>query len=415
VRPLTRETVELVNAEAGDGLAERRLAAFEDYARTGMPSSTDAGWRYVELDLDLDDFTLAPAPGAPLADDAFVSAVTNPAGSARIVDGHVVSAEHDTTAGFGPGPCLLDLIPAKADKFAAAHLAFGGRGVVIDVPAGTVIDRPFVVDVQATQPGSISFPSVTVRAGADAEVSVMVLFRSPEGVELVQAPHLVVDAGDAARVRMSTAQILGERATSITHQKVRIGRDATVRVGEVGLGGRLARLDLNLDLVGAGSSTEVVGLYFGQHNQVLDYRMVMNHIGRNTSSDVFLKGAVEDEAQSVFTGLLRIERDAIRSSAFETNRNLVLSPGAKAHSVPNLEILCDDVMCGHGSSVGPLEEEHLYYLRSRGLSQARAERVLIRGFFSEVIDRLPVPGLGDAIRAVVYRRFSQAQAEGRLA
>jgi Fe-S cluster assembly protein SufD len=186
-------------------------------------------------------------------------------------------------------------------------------------------------------------------------------------------------------------------------------------LGEVGLGGTFSRVDLGAELRGNGSSVEVVGLYFGEHEQVLDYRLVMNHIGRNTSSDVFLKGAVEDAARSVFTGLLRIEEDAVRTSAFETNRNLVLSPGAKAHSVPTLEILCNDVVCGHASSVGPLEEEHLYYLQSRGISRARAERLLIRGFFSEVIDRLPSTRLAGPIRDVVYRRFSEAQEAGRIA
>jgi Fe-S cluster assembly protein SufD len=159
----------------------------------------------------------------------------------------------------------------------------------------------------------------------------------------------------------------------------------------------------------------MVGLYFGEGSQTLDYRMLINHSGRNTSSDVFLKGAVEDDAQSVFTGLLRIEKDARRTSTFETNRNLVLSENAKAHSVPNLEILCDDVICGHASSVGPLEEDHLYYLQSRGLSKDRAERLLIKGFFQEVIDRLPIEGLEGPVSEEVFRRFVQAQKEGRVA
>ncbi|NND84905.1 MAG: Fe-S cluster assembly protein SufD, partial [Acidimicrobiia bacterium] len=136
--------------------------------------------------------------------------------------------------------------------------------------------------------------------------------------------------------------------------------------------------------------------------------------GKNTSSDVFLKGAVEDEASSVFTGLLRIEEDATRTSAFETNRNLVLSESASAQSVPNLEILCNDVICGHGSTVGQLEEEHLYYLMSRGLPKDRAERVLVRGFFEEIINRLPVAEVADPVRAVVHDKFATAQAEGRI-
>jgi Fe-S cluster assembly protein SufD len=143
--------------------------------------------------------------------------------------------------------------------------------------------------------------------------------------------------------------------------------------------------------------------------------VVINHVGRNTTSDVFLKGAVEDHAESVFTGLLRIEKDAEKTSTFETNRNLVLSENAKAHSVPNLEILCNDVICGHGSSVGPLEEDHLYYLQSRGLPKQRAERLLIRGFFQEVIDRLPIQGIEEPVSQEVFRRFVTAQEEGRVA
>jgi Fe-S cluster assembly protein SufD len=212
-----------------------------------------------------------------------------------------------------------------------------------------------------------------------------------------------------------SVQSLDHAASTVVHQRARIGRDATSRIGEVGLGGDLARLDLEVSLDGDGASSDVVGLFFGEGSQTLDYRMVINHVGRNTTSDVFLKGALEDESQSVFTGLLRIEKEAQKTSTFETNRNLVLSENAKAHSVPNLEILCDDVVCGHASSVGPLEEDHLYYLQSRGLRKERAERLLIRGFFNEVIDRLPIEGIADPVSAEVFSRFLHAQAQGRVA
>jgi Fe-S cluster assembly protein SufD len=222
-------------------------------------------------------------------------------------------------------------------------------------------------------------------------------------------PEVDLDVADGGNLRFQSVQNLDHAASIVIHQRLRLGRDATSRMGEVGLGADLGRLDLGIDMTGDGSSSEVVGLYFGEKSQTLDYRLVVEHIGRNTSSDVFLKGALEDEAQSVFTGLLRIEKDARKTSTFETNRNLVLSEHAKAHSVPNLEILCDDVICGHASSVGPLEEEHLYYLQSRGLSQARAERLLIRGFFAEVIDRLPIGDIATAVSDEVFRRFLNAQ------
>jgi Fe-S cluster assembly protein SufD len=412
---LTIETLEQLISSGDSAAADQRRAAFETFASLPMPSPKDEAWRYVELDMDLDQYGLAEEPGDPIADDAFVGSVEDAVGRATIVDGYVTAVDHDSKAAF---EARLDLAGSPGigggDKFAAASLAFAGEGIVLDVPSGTTIERPFIIDLQATQPGVISFPSVHVRLGDDAEAAVLVLMRSAAGA-VAQAPNVTLRAGNAARLRYTNAQVMGHDAINIVRQRASAGNDATVRLGEVALGGTFSRVDLGVDLEGNGSSVEVVGLYFGEHEQVLDYRMVMNHIGRNTSSDVYLKGAVEDDARSVFTGLLRIEKDAVRTSAFETNRNLVLSPGAKAHSVPNLEILCDDVICGHGSSVGPLEEDHLYYLQSRGISRARAERLLIRGFFSEVIDRLPSSRLADPIRDVVYRRFSEAQQEGRIA
>lgn len=420
MRSLSHDTLEQMLGDAPAGLAERRRAAFEVFADSAMPHSKLESWRYVELGLDLDDLALPEGPGAPLPPSPFVDAVADAAGRAVLVDGFLVDISHDTPADFRSAVdawserALPDLVDPATDKFAAANLAFAGDGVALRVPRNAVVDAPFLVDVQATTASTISFPSISIELEENAEASVILVYRSPEGVALAQTPRVTAVAGNGARLRLTTAQVLGHGATSITHQRVELGRDAGVKIGEVGLGGSFARQDLGVRLVGTGASAEVVGIYFGEREQVLDYRMVIDHVGPNTSSDVFLKGAVEDEAQSVFTGLLRIEENASRVSAFETNRNLVLSEGAKAHSVPNLEILCDDVVCGHGSSVGPLEESHLYYLMSRGLSRARAERVLIRGFFEEVIARLPSTRLEAPIRAAVYSRFTEAQAEGRV-
>jgi Fe-S cluster assembly protein SufD len=154
------------------------------------------------------------------------------------------------------------------------------------------------------------------------------------------------------------------------------------------------------------------GIYFGDGRQVLDYRIHVTHYGPHTTSDIFLKGAVADRAQAVWTGLMRIEKPAVGTSAFETNRNLVLSDGAKVHSVPNLEILTDDLQCGHGSSSGPLDEDQLYYLMSRGLPRDKAERLLVRGFFNEILSKLAVPGLAPPSRAAVAAKFAGAQQRG---
>lgn len=383
------------------------------------PTGSEEEWRYVDLGLDLADFAPATSPGAAMEPDAFLTeALAQSAGRVTIVDGTVVDVTLDSDDFVVRRLADLDSLsvaaPVDRDKFAAAHLAFATDGVRVEVPPRTVMERPLVIDVQATQSGVAVFPHIEVAVRAEADAGVIVVYRSPDDAEMVAVPGITLEADDGGRVRFVSVQEWGSQTVGVVHQRVRLGRDTTGRIGEVGLGSRVGRLDLHVGLEGAGSSAEVVGLYFGEDHQNLDYRMVINHIGRNTSSDVFLKGAVEDHAQSVFTGLIRIEKGALRSSAFETNRNLVLSENAKAHSVPNLEILCDDVICGHGSSVGPLEQDHVYYLQSRGLSRERAERMLIRGFFTEVIDRLPIPVVGAPVQEAVFRRFVEAQEAGRL-
>ena len=140
----------------------------------------------------------------------------------------------------------------------------------------------------------------------------------------------------------------------------------------------------------------------------------MRHAGENTNSEMFLKGAVEDEALSVFTGLIRIEEEAQRSNAFQTNRNLLLSDAAAAQSVPNLEILANDVKCGHGSTVGPLDLDQRYYLMSRGLDGERADRLQVKGFFEEALARFPDQSVTGGLRSRINAKYIEAQEEGRL-
>ncbi len=399
--------------------ASQMDAAFEVFESLSEPSGAEEDWRYVDFDLAFSDLRPVEAPGAALGDDRFTTALSSRSGRVLIVDGSVVEASSEvaTVSRFstiGDDPAIPHLLPVDHNKLAAAHTAFAHDGVMIELAPDAVMESPLVVEVQATTEGTATFPHVVVRIGENAEGAVVVGYRSAEGARLLMVPRVDIEVGDGGRLRYLSVQGVDEAATTVLHQRVLLGRDATSRIGEVGLGGRLGRLDLGVHLVGDGSSSEVVGLYFGEGQQTLDYRMVVNHEGKSTSSDVFLKGAVEDDAESVFTGLLRIEKEAARTSTFETNRNLVLSENAKAQSVPNLEILCNDVICGHASSVGPLEHEYLYYLQSRGLSKQRAERLLIRGFFQEVIDRLPIPGLETPVSEEVFGRFVAAQEEGRV-
>ncbi len=413
---LAQPTFERVLADSPAEMHEGRKTAFELFLEATMPTGREESWRYVDLDFDLKSLTLPSEPGEP-GPTPFLADVRERLATVSIVDGFVMElgASSDPKVTIERLAHTDRLAPdTVSDIFANAAGAFGRDGIVITAAPGAAATSPVVVDVSATQADSVSFPVILIDVGRNAEVPVVIVFRSGEE-SIVVSPQVGGRVDDGGRLRLTTVQAWGAETVAAGFQRLVLGRDASVTVGEVGLGGKLGRLDFRCDLDGDGSSSDLAGIYFGDGDQVLDYRVVVNHRGRNTSSQVTLKGAVEDSSESVFTGLLKIWPDATNTSTFETNRNLVLSENAKAHSVPNLEILCDDVVCGHGSTVGPLETDHLYYLQSRGLSKDRAERVLLRGFFEEMIGRLPAKQLAPAIRHAVNEKFLRAQAEGRIA
>lgn len=392
-------------------------AAYEVFEAIEEPTGAEEDWRYADYDLPFTTLSPAFEAGDRLEAGPFIESLESTSGHVLIVDGQVVEAVSEVAdlARMVDAHEQTTVVPVDHNKLAAAHTAFANDGIFIGVPDGTAVEKPLVVEVQGVTEDVASFPHIQASVGTNAEARILVVYRSAEGKRLLMVPEVDLRVGDGGNLRFVSVQNLDHAASNVVHQRVRIGRDATSRVGEVGLGGDLGRLDLGVTLEGDGASSDVSGLYFGEGSQRLDYRIVINHVGRNTTSDVFLKGALEEDAQSVFTGLLRIEKDAQKTSTFETNRNLVLSDGAKAHSVPNLEILCDDVVCGHGSSVGPLDEELLYYLQSRGLRKDRAERLLVRGFFTEVIDRLPITEIAGPVSDEVFRRFLRAQTAMRVA
>jgi Fe-S cluster assembly protein SufD len=270
------------------------------------------------------------------------------------------------------------------------------------------------LEIQATKPGSTSFPRIVIAVDEGGEASIVVHLRSRQEDDLIVVPQIAAALGDNANLSVTVVQNWGYATQAIGNANAVVGRDAALRFAEIGLGGKLARLHLDVRMEGRGSSANIVGAYFGDKDQTLDYRYFMRHIGTNTRSDMFLKGAVEDEARSVFTGMIRIEESGQKTEAFQTNRNLILSDGASAQSVPNLEILANDVRCGHGSTVGPLDAGQRYYLMSRGIGEQRADRLQVHGFFEEALLKLPQPEIAGPVREWINNKFVAAQVAGRV-
>jgi Fe-S cluster assembly protein SufD len=160
-------------------------------------------------------------------------------------------------------------------------------------------------------------------------------------------------------------------------------------------------------LAGESSESDLLAVYFGDGHQMLDFRTLQDHDAPHTRSDLLFKGAVEDHARSVYSGLVRLRPSAQKANASQTNRNLVLTEGAGAESIPNLEIEANDVRCGHAASVGPVEEEQLFYLMSRGIPRPEAQRLIVFGFFNEVLERIPVAEVRDSVSHAIEQELAR--------
>jgi Fe-S cluster assembly protein SufD len=414
-----------------------------------LPTEGEEVWRYSGIDsFDIDAYAPANRPSSkgitdPSADLALASQVAAPLGArcALVVtrDGTICGIEiapdlnaesvliASARVAFGSteAPPGLGELSVARDAFGELHDAFLTDALIVDVPPKVVVSDPVVVVhfVSATTTtrtsGSPSdglapacFPRTQVRVGASGEVGVIELFVSPEGARAGGGPAgLVVpvtelEVAEDARLRYANLQALGPELTEIALQSSRIGQRGSLSSFTAGLGGRYARVRTDSDLVGESADSSLSALYLGTGDQVHDFRTLQDHHAPNTRSELLFKGAVADSAHSVYSGLIRIARGAHGSDAFQTNHNLVLSEGAHADSVPNLDIDENDVRCSHASTVGPLDEDQLYYLESRGIEPWVAERLIVLGFFSELAARAPFTGVGALVEDSVRERLS---------
>ncbi len=445
-------------------LAERRTAAAERFAAADPPTAAAEEWRYSAIaDFDLGAYRLAngagdTAPaggfdgagggaaavmdqldGAGAADgldgatdlgDGAVADLLDGAGVASgfdsgvgaavvvdVLDGAVVAIEgldRLAAAGVFVGPVteapggegmLGAVCDGASDYFTDLNDAFAPAPVAVHVPAGAIVDASIVIRHHTGAPGRASFPRLVVRVGRGAQATVLDVQRS-SGPALV-VPVVELDVGAAARLGYVNFQQHDHRATQIAAHVARVEQDAALIAASVALGGGYARTRTDTRLVGRGASGDLLSAYFGSGDQILDFRTYQDHAAPDTTSNLLYKGAVGDAARSVYTGLIRVRPDARGTNAFQTNRNLKLSEDAWAESVPNLEIENNDVRCSHASAVGPVDPDQVFYLESRGIPTPAAERLIVAGFFDEVLDGLPIRGVEQAAREALALKLNE--------
>jgi Fe-S cluster assembly protein SufD len=250
------------------------------------------------------------------------------------------------------------------------------------------------------------FPRTCLRLGAGACAAVVEVYAGPvSGPRSLVVPVTELSAGEGASLAYVSLQVLNGAAWSIARLAARGAEDAVVRTFTVGLGGDYERVRADVSVEGRGARSEILSTYVGNGTQVHDIRTLQDHVAPRTNSVLLCQGAVAGTSRSVYSGLIRVHRGAVRSNARQTNHNLVLDEGAHADSVPNLDILENDVKCSHASTVGPIDEDQRYYIESRGVTPDRAEGLIVQGFFDDIIDRGPIAAVTPLLKREVGARL----------
>jgi Fe-S cluster assembly protein SufD len=403
--------------------SDLRKRAFEAFEALPIPSPETEEWRYT--DLTGFDWGFRPhTPGGPRAEtldevpEAILAAtgqVGDRSGLAiqrnsepviahldpTLADRGVVFTDVDAAAHNHREVVerhLHDLVPAERTKFTALHAAFRAGGTFVYVPRDVQVPLPLQTLTYVDEDGAAVFPHTLIVLEEGAELTFVDRYVSADVGRALSDAVVEIHAGPNSRLRYVALQEWGSGMIHLSVQRMRLDRDAQVRSLGVALGADLSRSEVEASLEGDGGSSEMLGMYFADASQHFDHRSIQDHIGSRTASDLLYKGALKGASRAIYTGTVIIEKDAHLVDAYQTNRNVLLSDRAKADSVPNLEILTNDpVRCGHAASVGPVDEDALFYLQSRGIPRKEAERLIVFGFFQEVLDRVELPDVRESL------------------
>ena len=393
---LTPEASRALGEALGDGAAVAALRANGAGAldALAMPSpALDRSWKYVDpAALDLDGF--APPDTAPSTSVEGQTAEGLRVASFEEADGNALERVGEAVAVDG-------------DRLTALHYAFLSGGVLIETKANAEIAEPVRLTREYSETGTLATPHTLIVAGVNSRLTVIEEYRSgDEPIAVLPAVELLV--GPGAVVSYTSLHRWGARTRVFGEQRAVTERDADVRSLSLVTGGRLVKSHITSSLEGRGSSSEMYGITVGGGQEHVDFYTLQDHVAEDTRSDLLFKSALGEQSRAVYYGLTKVGLGARRADANQENRNLLLSRAAKADSDPVLEILTNDVTrVSHGATAGPVDEEELFYIQSRGLTREGAVGLLVRGFLGEPLDRSALrEGVRDELSGLVEAKLT---------
>lgn len=415
-------------------LQDIKRSNWEAFQTLPMPSRKDERWRFSGIkNIDLDTFRPA-SESTPEQKEALLARsnlVTKGAGRLVFADNRVIAFDPAAQELLDKGVVWMPLSQAfkehpelvqkyflaedqklGSDKLLALHNAFFQDGAFLYVPKGVEIKDPLCAYYWCGDCEEAVFPHTLLVAEDNAKVDFVDYYGSAK--ETACCPSLsiatgTIHAGSGAQVFRKIVQNLSPTAQSFQVEANAAGRDASVKTIAVNLGATYARLENQTRVAGPGADVKMYSLTVATGEQEFDQRTLQTHAAPHATSDLLYKNALMDDARTIFSGMILVEPDAQQTDAYQTNRNLLLSPTAEACSLPGLEIEANDVKCSHGATTGEIDSDQLYYLRARGIPKKIAEQLLVFGFFEEIIEKIDNEELKDNLRNLVQSKFQESE------
>jgi Fe-S cluster assembly protein SufD len=412
-----------------NGLGSFRSIAWEEFKRQPFPSATMEAWRRTDLrsfpsaEFGLPKPTafqdLPPVPDdllRPLTGDQHAGQITLLPGSSQIhleeeIKRKGVIFTDFSTAEREHGVLLKSLIGTIVrpgdGKFAALASAMADRGIFLYVPKGLNLEWPLHSLMWGPGGNLAYFSHIVIYVSDGASVTYIHESASPDEQRASMHAGIVsIHVGQEARLRFVELQSWGRHIWNFSHERAQVERGGELDWIFGAVGSKLTKNFSDLNLVGEGALGRMSGFYFTDGSQHLDHDTQQNHLAPNTTSDLLFKGALKGKSRSVWQGMIYVAPGAQKTDGYQANRNLVLDERARADSIPGLEILADDVRCTHGATVGKLEQEPLFYLKSRGIPQREAEKLVVEGFFNPIMQRIPLDGIRERFQQAIHLKLS---------
>jgi Fe-S cluster assembly protein SufD len=388
-----------------------RPGLLERYRALPLPTTRDEHWRFTDLrGFDPDGFAQnGHRAESPAAAESMLE--IDVSGLATVSESGIEIERAPEGVVFEPlseAEKLLGTLVGSDEKFAAHNLAEWKHGLIVRIPKGVEVAEPLYVRVTGAVPDAASFWRVLVVAEEGSRFSFIEEHVSATP-DLSGYSNAVAElfVGDGAKLEYVSIQNLSQETWHFASHRATVGRDAELDWVAGGFGSKKGKIRIENDLAGQGATSRVTGAYFADRSQHLDYDTLQKHLDPNTTSDFAFKGALRDKATAVWRGMIRVEKDAQKTNAYQENRNLLLSHEAHADSIPGLEIEANDVRCTHGATVSQVDRDELFYCMARGLSRGEAERLIVRGFYQEIFDRIELEPVRTALQTALEARIPE--------